>query len=169
MAARRFFGGQSCNFDAMQMGQNAPLASWALRVMASARHARHGVWHIPRWANCTCTNAGISAGTLLGGETAGLATSTAASWSPSLDMSARVSATHATSNLGSYFRIESSFLRWGGFQPAACASCTNPASVAVSMVPRCTVVRGLQSLPLCPPWFKGRIAQCGAMATCECQ
>ena len=30
-AVRRFFGGQSCDFDAMHLGQNARLASWALR------------------------------------------------------------------------------------------------------------------------------------------
>ena len=34
VAARRFFGGQSCNFDAMHLGQNATLASWALRADA---------------------------------------------------------------------------------------------------------------------------------------
>ena len=33
VAARRFFGGQSCNFDAMHLGQNAGLASWALREL----------------------------------------------------------------------------------------------------------------------------------------
>ena len=31
MAAWRFFGGQSCNFRDLHLGQNAALASWVLR------------------------------------------------------------------------------------------------------------------------------------------
>lgn len=32
MTVLLFFGGKSCNFDAMHLRQNAALASWALRV-----------------------------------------------------------------------------------------------------------------------------------------
>ena len=37
--ARRFFGGQSCNFRDMHLGQNAGLASWALRVAPTSNGA----------------------------------------------------------------------------------------------------------------------------------
>ena len=54
VAARRFFGGQSCNFDAMHLGQNARLASWALRAPRRAPRvasvvcvlARNSAWRI---------------------------------------------------------------------------------------------------------------------------